>query len=225
MSREAGIRAVNFDREGDGESRIMATVASESEAAATEPITVEHWAAIEGPPHYELLDGSLKEKPAVAVWHDILLARLLHYLTSYVYGHSLGELVSSTTALRVSAFHGRKPDIFFIPKAMFSLVGKNLVRCVPPLVVEIISPSNEREDRIQKKREYASLGISQYWIVDFPRRQIEVYELKEQPNVAREYVLVETVSGEAIFRPAFFPGLNIPLAQLWPTQFENSMDE
>ena len=202
----------------------MATVTNDIETTV-ELITVEQWAAIEPPPNYELIDGVLKEKPAVAVWHDILLARLLHYLTTYVYGHALGELVSSTTPLRVSSFHGRKPDIFFIPKAMYKLVGRNLVRCVPPLAIEIISPSNEREDRIQKKREYASLGIGQYWIVDFHRRQIEVYDLRDQPNVAREYVLVETVSGDAIFRPTCFPGLEIPLAKIWPTEFENAMDE
>jgi Uma2 family endonuclease len=202
----------------------MATITNETETA-TELITVEQWAAIEPPPNFELIDGMLKEKPAGAVWHDILLARLLHFLTTYVYGHSLGEFVSSTTPLKVSAFHGRKPDIFFIPKSMFSLVGKNLVRCIPPLAIEIISPSNEREDRVSKKREYASLGIGQYWIVDFPRRQIEVFQLRDQPNVAREYVLVETVSGDSIFRPSFFPGLEIPLAKIWPTEFENAMDE
>jgi hypothetical protein len=57
----------------------MATVINGCETA-TELVTVEQWAAIEGPPHYELLDGSLKEKPPVAVWHDILLVRLLRKL-------------------------------------------------------------------------------------------------------------------------------------------------
>ena len=202
----------------------MATVTNDIETTV-ELITVEQWAAIEQPPNYELIDGLLKEKPAVAVWHDILLVDLLGFLKIYIDARELGKLVGATTPLRISAYHGRKPDIFFIPKAMYSLVGKNLFRGIPPLAIEIISPSNEREDRIQKKREYASLGIGQYWIVDFPRRQIEVYELRDQPNVAREYVLVETVSGDAIFRPTFFPGLEIPLAKIWPTEFENAMDE
>ena len=202
----------------------MATVTNGIETA-TELITVDQWAAIEPPPNYELIDGFLKEKPAVAVWHDILLVDLLGFLKIYIDAREFGKLVAATTPLRISAYHGRKPDIFFIPKAMYSLVGKNLFRGIPPLAIEIISPSNEREDRIQKKREYASLGIGQYWIIDFPRRQIEVYELRDRPNVAREYVLVETVSGDAIFRPTFFPGLEIPLAKIWPTEFEDRTDE
>lgn len=202
----------------------MATAINGIESS-TELITVEQWAAIEDPPHFELLDGCLKEKPEAAVWHDILLFDLLRFLGNYIDARSLGKLVGATTPLRISAYHGRKPDIFFIPKSLYSLVGKNVFRGIPPLVIEILSPSNEREDRIQKKREYASLGVSQYWIVDFPRRQIEVYQLREQPNMARDYVLAETVSGDAVFRPSFFPGLEIPLAKIWPTEFEDATDE
>lgn len=194
-------------------------------AAESDLITVEAWAAIEPPPNYELIDGFLKEKPAVAVWHDILLVDLLRFLGNYIDSRDLGKLVGATTPLRISAYHGRKPDIFFIPKSMYSLVGKNLFRGIPPLAIEIVSPSNEREDRIQKKREYASLGIGHYWIVDFPRRQIEVYELRDRPSVAREYVLTETASGDTIFRPALFPGLEIPLGKIWPTEFEDAEDE
>ena len=202
----------------------MATVTNNIETA-TELVTVEQWAAIEPPPNYELVDGFLKEKPAVAVWHDFLLFDLLVFLKNHIDARDLGKVGGATTPLRISAHHGRKPDIFFIPKALYHLVGKNLFRGIPPLAIEIISPSNEREDRIPKKREYASLGIGQYWIVDFPRRQIEVYELRDQPNVAREYVLAETVSGDAIFRPAFFPGLEIPLAKIWPVEFEDRTDD
>jgi hypothetical protein len=43
--------------------------------------------------------------------------------------------------------------------------------------------------------------------------------------VAREYVLVDTVSSDTIFRPGFFPGLEIPLAKTWPTEFEDRTDE
>ena len=202
----------------------MATAINGSETL-TEPITAEKWAAIEGPPHYELLDGTLKEKAPVAVWHDILLVHLLRCLANFIEAHSLGELVSSTTPLRISAYRGRKPDIFFIPKSLYSLVGKNLFRGIPPLVIEILSPSNEREDRVEKHREYAELGIGQYWIVDFPNRRIEVHELRPQPNGSRDYELVDSPVGEAVFRPSMFPGLEIPLAKIWPTEFGDRTDE
>ena len=40
-------------------------------------------------------------------------------------------------------------------------------------MVEVLSPSNEDVDRTEKFREYARLGVGQYWIVDFANRRIE----------------------------------------------------
>jgi Uma2 family endonuclease len=198
----------------------MATATNGTETLV-EPITVEQWAAIEGPPNYELIDGYLKEKPVVAVWHDILLFDLLGFLKSYIDADALGKLVGATTPLKISAYRGRKPDIFFIPKSLYRFVGKNLFKGIPPLVIEILSPSTEREDRIEKRREYARLGIGEYWIVDFPNRRVEVYKLRKRGKGVRRYELIQTASGSDVFRPGLFPGLEIPLAKIWPTEFED----
>lgn len=189
------------------------------------PITVEQWGELEGPPHYDLVAGQLKEKPDVAIWHEILLIHLVRYLANYVHEHKIGILVSSKAKLKISKYHGREPDIFYIPKEMYRFIGKNLFTGVPPLVVEILSPSNEHEDRGDKFEEYAQLGIAQYWIIDFPQRRIEIYALRRETNGTATYELVETVDGDAVFRPAMFPGLEIPLNEVWPTEFENRTDE
>ena len=92
--------------------------------------------------------------------------------------------------------------LVFWPWAMFrlrmfvwSLPDKNLFKGFPPLVVEILSPTNEAVDRVTKRREYAQLGIDQYWIVDFPQRRIDVYVLRHLADATRDYELAETVSG------------------------------
>jgi len=189
------------------------------------PLTVEQWASLEGTPNCELIEGRLQEKADVAIWHDILLVDLLRFLANYVDAKQLGKLVSSTTPLRISTYQGRKPDIFFIPKSLYRFVGKNLFKGVPPLAVEILSPSTQTEDRVQKRRDYADLGIEQYWIVDFPNRRIEVLALGQPTQAGRRYELIRTISGEEVFRPDMFPGLEIPLARIWPTEFETGTDE
>ena len=80
-------------------------------------------------------------------------------------------------------------------------------------------------DRTDKREEYARLGIGQYWLIDFPNRAVEVYQLRDQPDGSRAYELAETVRGDAVFRPSLFPGLEIPLAEVWPTEFENPTEE
>ena len=189
------------------------------------PVTVQQWGELDGWPRYDLVDGVLKEKPDVALWHEWLLMDLAALLHTYIKKHGLGHIVTSKAKLKISAFGGREPDIFFIPNALYHLVGKNLFKGVPPLVVEILSPSNEAEDRVAKRAEYAQLGVAVYWIVDFPNRAIEILALRDRAGGSREYELVETVRGDTIFRPAMFPGLEIPLAEVWPTEFENRTDD
>jgi Uma2 family endonuclease len=194
-------------------------------AAPPGPITVAQWGAMEAPPNYELVNGYLQEKPEVATWHDMMLFHLVGFLVAHVKRQRLGELVGSTTPLQVSAEGGRKPDLFLIPRDQYDLVGKNVFHGVPLWAAEILSPTAEHIDRTEKRDEYAQLGIAHYWLIDFPNRAIEIYELRDFPEGGRAYELTETVTGEGVFQPSLFPGLEIPLAEVWPTEFENRTDD
>ena len=46
-------------------------------------------------------------------------------------------------------------------------------------MVEVISPSTRRIDRIEKFVEYAKAGVNEYWIVEPQEKTIEVYVLIE----------------------------------------------
>jgi Uma2 family endonuclease len=189
------------------------------------PITVNQWGEMEGSPFYELVDGRLQERPEMAAWHDMLLFRLVAILFAYVKQHGLGELAGSTTPLEISAFNGRKPDLFLVPPDQYHRVGKNVVHGVPSFVAEILSPTTEHIDRTDKRGEYAQLGIGEYWLIDFPNRAVEVYTLRIAADGVRFYELTDTVKGDGVFRPSLFPDLEIPLSEIWPTEFENPTEE
>jgi Uma2 family endonuclease len=200
----------------------------EAVASQTPPIpasgrrlSVDEWGTLEDDARFhELVDGFLVEKPIVAVWHDVLFANLIALLLPAVKRLGLGTLVGGTTPLEISKFHGRKPDVFFIPTDQYHLVGRNVFHGVPPLAVEILSPNSAHVDRVDKMQEYAQLGIGEYWIVDFPNRAVEVYHLHRDGDRA-EYHLAHAVCGNDLFRPTMFPGLEIPLDSLWPVEFES----
>ena len=187
-------------------------------------VTIKEWGELEGPPFYELVDGRLVERPEMATWHDILLFALTPYLVPYVKRRHLGQMAGSTTPMQISTLTGRKPDLLLIPPDQYHLVGKNVFHGVPSFVAEILSPTTEHIDRGDKRDEYAQLGIGEYWIIDFPNRAIEIYQLRDQPDGARAYELAETMKGDGVFRPSLFPGLEIPLVEVWPTEFENPTD-
>ncbi|WP_168221301.1 Uma2 family endonuclease [Actinomadura sp. WMMA1423] len=93
----------------------------------------------------------------------------------------------------------RKPDVFVVPRnvARASIVDRNPV-VIPGievlLVVEVVSPGSgsERTDRVRKLKEYATLGIPQYWLAEFaPSPSIQIFALDD---VAATYRRVRTVS-------------------------------
>lgn len=199
----------------------MTTQAKTSVAELVPPITVPQWAALEGPPFYELVRGRLVERPDVTIWHDIFLLDFVKFLAMYVSLHDLGKLVMSTAPLKISDVQGRKPDIFFILKDQYHLITRNFFKGIPPLIIEILSRSTEKIDRQDKYAEYAHLGVSQYWIIDCPNQRIEIHAL----GTRGEYALSDVVQGEVDFQPSMFPGLTIPLKEIWPTEFVDRDNE
>ncbi|WP_442864115.1 Uma2 family endonuclease [Anoxybacillus sp. J5B_2022] len=52
-------------------------------------------------------------------------------------------------------------------------------RCygAPDLVVEVLSPSTVRNDRLLKRYYYEKAGVKEYWIADYQHQTIEKYVL------------------------------------------------
>jgi Uma2 family endonuclease len=82
---------------------------------------------------------------------------------------------------------------------------------VPPtLVIESISPCHERDDERTKRRWYAEFGVPNYWILNGFSRSLKCLVLD-----GKDYRVDAEGRGADEIRPSLFPGLTIPLAQLW----------
>jgi Uma2 family endonuclease len=74
----------------------------------------------------------------------------------------------------------------------------------------VLSPSTAPRDRGIKMRRYAASGVAHYWLIDPLARTLEAYRLGEDG-----YALVGAFGAGDAFRPEIFPGLEIPLGELW----------
>jgi Uma2 family endonuclease len=82
---------------------------------------------------------------------------------------------------------------------------------VPPtLVIESISPGHELHDRRIKRRWYAEFGIKNYWLLDAFARSLQCLILD-----GSDYREDTAGSGEQEVCPSLFPGLVIPLKEVW----------
>lgn len=67
---------------------------------------------------------------------------------------------------------------------------------IPRFVMEVLSPSTEKYDREEKKELYRQQEIDEYWIVDWRKRQVEIYTLDYDENENPQYYLFNTVTEE-----------------------------
>lgn len=133
----------------------------------------------------ELLDGTLLVSPSPVPQHQAAIGELYLLLRAacpadhYVFLSPLDWRPDGRTSL--------EPDLLVVRRDRIGT--KNIVE-TPTLVVEVISPSSVRIDRMLKFSRYAEGGIPQYWIIDPRVPSIQVYDL-----VNGEYRL--TASGQA----------------------------
>jgi Uma2 family endonuclease len=84
------------------------------------------------------------------------------------------------------------------------------IAVAPDWVCEVLSPSTEKFDRLEKLPRYAIAAVAYLWLVDPSKRRLEVYG-----RVDVEWVLLEEYSGSAAVSAPPFEAVPIELAPLW----------
>jgi Uma2 family endonuclease len=160
----------------------------------------------------ELIDGELVEIEVPNRPHESVVALLGYFLIAWARAGNGGEALASGYKVRISERRGVMPDVQFYRRENDSAKRqhKGLVEGRPDLAVEIVSPSSRKHDRVTKLNWYASREVPEYWIVDPEARTLEQLVLA---NGA--YTIVQSLAEETVFEPRTFPGLAIPLAELW----------
>jgi len=158
---------------------------------------------------YEVLDGEVLVTPSPGTGHQRIAGRLWSRLDAYVRGHGLGEVFWDLDVLFVTGQFLR-PDMVFVPNAQRHLLTDCGVEGVPGLVVEVVSPSSVRIDRVKKPARYADFGVPEYWAVDPERRAVLVWDFESGAAEPR----AET--GTVVWRPdPDSPPLELEVAALF----------
>ncbi|MCD7817750.1 MAG: Uma2 family endonuclease [Lachnospiraceae bacterium] len=69
---------------------------------------------------------------------------------------------------------------------------------VPRFIMEVLSESTEERDRNEKMALYLEMEVSEYWLVDWRLRKVEIYIFTPQEDTLDDahYVLADTVTEE-----------------------------
>ncbi len=172
-------------------------------------VTWSQFVALPDDDRRELIGGRLMQLEEPTQLHEHIVAVLSYWLTAWRKSEPGGLVLSSGYKVRISDDEGFMPDVqYFKPGRV--IPEQALTEGGPDLAVEVISPSSARFDSVEKLAGYGSIGTAEYWLLDPEKRTLQRYVLK-----GRELLLEEQLEGDALFRPATFSGLEIPLVELW----------
>ena len=192
----------------------MATVsiATPFKAAATEPRTPLMEPA--GDILYEVVDGTIRELPAMGAREVHLASSLSRILSGFTWNNGLGHVETEMLFLLDRTRNlQRRPDVAFVSYERWArerpFPAEPAWDVVPNLAVEVVSPTNSANEIVEKIEDYFGSGVERVWV--FYPSVAKVYDY-QSPGLIR--VLAP---GENLCETAMFPGLEIPVAELLPT--------
>ncbi len=106
----------------------------------------------------------------------------------------------------------REPDILFISHDRMGQLTPLRFEGGPDLVIEIVSTSSARADRVEKFIEYERAGVREYWLID-PRRRKEQADFYQLDDHGR-FISIG-LDEEGLYHSKVLPGLQIDPALLY----------
>ncbi len=77
----------------------------------------------------------------------------------------------------------------------------------PEMIVEILSPSSAKKDRVDKFNKYEKAGVKVYWVVEPDQKIVSVFTLQTNGRYGRP----EMYTDEDTVKVSIFPDLEIDL--------------
>jgi Uma2 family endonuclease/predicted DNA-binding transcriptional regulator AlpA len=160
---------------------------------------------------YEVLEGVLVKEPSPNVMHQRVSRRLQRLLEDYFWGvDPEGEIFNAPLDVTFGDLNVVQPDILYVSGEQNAIIKEDRIDGPPKLVAEVLSPSGDRKDRLQKMRLYQKAQVQHYWIVDPEQKTLECFALRDGL-----YALVTAGMDDDVVKHPDFAGLSIVLKNLW----------
>lgn len=154
---------------------------------------------------YELIDGELRAMTSPSPRHQEISGELLRQLANFLEGKKC-RVYPAPFDVRLFEQEGDAPeDITTVvqPDLLVvcdpSKIDDHGCKGAPDLIIEILSPSTQRHDRLVKLNLYQRAGVKEYWIVSPESQTAEVlllengslilHELYTQKDIAKVHTL------------------------------------
>ena len=168
---------------------------------------------------WEIIDGVPYMHAAPSPIHQEVLTELIAQFHNYLSGKPC-KVYPAPFCVRLTKGDEKnndniknivEPDITIIcDKSKIDEKGCN---GVPDIIVEIMSPSSVKNDRLIKFNKYEKAGVKEYWIVEPDGKLVSVFALQSDQRYGRPEIYTEE-DKIAVF---IFPDLTIDLSTVFPS--------
>lgn len=154
---------------------------------------------------YEIIEGVLYVTNAPDIDHQFTVFELARQMGNFVIEQGLGRIITAPFEVHLSeTSRPVQPDVLFIKAERWPSPGTKFFEGAPDLVVEVLSTSTSRQDRVTKFTAYERSGVLEYWIANPKTRSVEVFTLSGQ-----EYALVGEFVNDEVITSAVLTGIVI----------------
>jgi len=145
---------------------------------------------------WELIDGiPYSMSPAPSPAHQTLSSRIHYQLFGYLKDKSC-KVFAAPFDVRLNAAGDDdsdvvQPDLVVICDR--SKIDSKGCNGAPDLVIEILSPSTVKQDKLLKFNMYQRAGVREYWIVDPDSRMVQAHILENGRYYIKSYAETDTI--------------------------------
>jgi Uma2 family endonuclease len=151
-------------------------------------------------------------------------ARFIRLLGTWLDTHNIGRILDSSTGFCMSNGDLLSPDVSFVSRERLKQNPRTYLTVIPQLVVEIKSSRDRIRELEEKITLFLSQGVQVGILIDPDTQILRVYRsegLSKNADSGEPIPQVTTLrDGDTLTIPELFPGLEIPIASLWPPVYE-----
>lgn len=168
---------------------------------------------------WEIIDGVAYLQAAPSPVHQEILVSLLTQFYNYLSGKSC-KVYPAPFGVRLTRDDVKQnedirkvvePDITIVCDT--SKIDEQGFKGVPDMIVEIISPSSIKMDKLIKFYKYEQAGVKEYWIVEPEGKLVSVFTLQDNQKYGRP----DMYTDEDKIKVSIFPDLTIDLKPVFPS--------
>jgi len=163
---------------------------------------------------WEIIDGVPYMQSAPSWQHQSISRELLRQFSNYLLGKSC-EVFASPFDLRLTDSEAADENVTDVYQPDLAVIcDKNQLKGtgyfgIPNLVIEILSPSTAKTDRLLKFNMYEKYRVKEYWIVEPDMKLVSVFILQDNSRYGRPELYTETGDVKVSIFPDLIINLNI----------------